>query len=113
MHLGFWTSAVLFALVFAVPAVLWQRGRLNPILAFWAAYVVTRPLGASFADGFSKPTSGGLNLGDGTVSAVALVVFIALVAYLTITKRDVQRPAHAPHPHPHVGLSPEPQAAES
>ncbi len=118
MHLGFWTSAVLFAVVFAVPAVLWQRGRLNPILAFWAAYVVTRPLGASFADGFSKPGSGGLSLGDGTVSVVALVVFIALVAYVTITGRDVQQatPAgepHPHHPHPHLGLAPQAQPAEN
>jgi uncharacterized membrane-anchored protein len=91
MHLGFWTSAVLFAVVFALPAIGWWRMNVNPILAFWAAYVVTRPLGASFADGFSKPTSGGLRWGDGTVSAIALVAFIALVTYVTVTKRDVQR----------------------
>ena len=73
-----------------IPASRWWRFNLNPIVAFWAAYVVTRPLGASFADGFSKPTNGGLGLGDGVVSAIALVVFIALVAYVTVTKRDVQ-----------------------
>ncbi|MGA9856679.1 MAG: hypothetical protein WBQ18_02385 [Solirubrobacteraceae bacterium] len=105
LNLGFWESAVLFAIVFAIPGLLWWRGSLNPVLAFWAAYVVTRPLGASFADGFSKPTSGGLNLGDGPVSAIALVVFIGLVAYVALTKRDVQSPAarhhhgHLPHPH--------------
>src|SRR6185437_2880315 len=90
LHLGFWTSAVLFAIVFALPAIGWWRLNLNPVIAFWAAYVVTRPLGASFADGFSKHAGGGLGLGDGTVSAVALVVFIALVAYVAVTKRDVQ-----------------------
>ncbi len=52
----------------------------------------TRPLGASFADGFSKPAGGGLGLGDGTVSLIALVVFIGVVAWVTVTKRDVQRP---------------------
>jgi uncharacterized membrane-anchored protein len=107
LNLGFWESAVLFALVFAIPAVGWLRFELNPIVAFWAAYVVTRPLGASFADGFSKPTNGGLNWGDGTVSGLALIVFIALVAYMAITKRDVQQPVpaagHHPHlPHPHL-----------
>lgn len=91
LNLGFWTSAVLFAVIFAIPAIGWWRFDLNPIVAFWAAYVVTRPLGASFADGFSKPTNGGLGWGDGTVSAIALVIFIALVAYVTVTKRDVQR----------------------
>ena len=119
LNLGFWTSAVLFAVVFAVPAIAWWRFNLNPILAFWAAYVVTRPLGASFADGFSKPTNGGLGLGDGVVSVVALVIFIGLVAYVTITKRDVQhrragRAGAASHvPHPHLERGPQPQAAES
>ncbi len=90
LNLGFWTSAVLFAVIFALPAIAWWRLNLNPIVAFWAAYVVTRPLGASFADGFSKHTNGGLGLGDGTVSAIALVVFIALVTYVSVTKRDLQ-----------------------
>lgn len=90
LHLGFWASAVLFAVVFAIPAIGWWRFDLNPIVAFWAAYIVTRPLGASFADGFSKHTGGGLGWGDGTVSAIALVVFIALVAYVAVTKRDLQ-----------------------
>src|SRR6202161_111171 len=75
LNLGFGPSALLFAVVFAIPAVGWLRFNLNPILAFWIAYVLTRPLGASFADGFSKPTNGGLSLGDGTVSGVTLIVF--------------------------------------
>jgi uncharacterized membrane-anchored protein len=116
MHLGFWTSAVLFAVVFALPAIGWWRMNVNPILAFWAAYVVTRPLGASFADGFSKPTSGGLHLGDPTVSLVAFAGFAALVTWITVTKRDVQRPGRAAQaggihlhaaPHPHPVLAPE------
>ncbi len=80
-------------------------GKLNPIAAFWTAYVITRPLGASFADWFSKPRSRtGLGLGDGTVSALALIVFVMLVAYVAITKKDIQAP-HAMHPEP---LSTEP-----
>ncbi|MGH2894791.1 MAG: COG4705 family protein [Solirubrobacteraceae bacterium] len=121
LNLGFWASAGLFAVVFALPAIGWWRLNLNPIVAFWAAYVVTRPLGASFADGFSKPTNGGLSWGDGTVSAIALVAFIALVTYVSVTKRDVQRrrstrggrepSLHVPHPHLERG--PQPQTAES
>ena len=53
--------------------------------------MVTRPLGASFADGFSKPTNGGLGWGDGTVSAIALVIFIALVAYIARPQAQLQR----------------------
>jgi uncharacterized membrane-anchored protein len=116
LHLGFFESAVLFALVFALPGLAWWRGRLNPIAAFWAAYIVTRPLGASFADWFSKPHAiSGLGLGDGTVSAIALVVFIALVTWVARTKRDIQ-PAHQHHlhlPHPHLEPSgPQVQPAE-
>jgi uncharacterized membrane-anchored protein len=106
LNLGFFGSVLLFAAIIAIPAVSWWRLSLNPIVAFWFAYIVTRPLGASFADWFSKPPSTtGLGLGDGTVSALALVVFIALVAYVTVRKPDVQgAPAPgellAPHPHP-------------
>lgn len=106
LNLGFFPSVLLFAAVIAVPAIGWWRFDLNPIVAFWLAYIVTRPLGASFADWFSKPTNGGLGLGDGTVSALALIVFIALVAYVTLTKRDVQRAGHT-ETHPHLKLRPQ------
>jgi uncharacterized membrane-anchored protein len=106
LSLGFFGSVLLFTAIIAIPAVGWWRFALNPIVAFWFAYIVTRPLGASFADWFSKPPSiTGLGLGDGTVSGLALIVFVALVAYVTVTKPDVQgAPAPgeliAPHPHP-------------
>jgi uncharacterized membrane-anchored protein len=104
LKLGFFSSAVLFAVVIAIPALAWWRGTLNPITAFWAAYVVTRPLGASFADWFAKPHSvTGLALGDGQVSAVALIVFVTLVAYVAVTKRDIQTRAT-----PHAELVAEP-----
>ena len=102
LHLGFFDSVLLFAAIIAIPALGWWRFRLNPIVAFWFAYIVTRPLGASFADWFSKsPSITGLGLGDGTVSGLALIVFIALVAYLAIAKPDVQgAPAHVEHATP-------------
>lgn len=115
LNLGYLGSAALFAGVILVPALLWWRGVLNPVAAFWAAYVVTRPLGASFADWFGKPAGQtGLGLGDGVVSALGLLAFAAFVAHLARTRRDVQRPAeHAHHglhlPHPHM---PTPQPAE-
>jgi uncharacterized membrane-anchored protein len=95
LNLGFFDSVLLFAAIMAIPAIGWWRFNMNPILAFWFAYVVTRPLGASFADWFSKPPSStGLGLGDGTVSGLALIVFISLVAYVAITKRDIQGESH-------------------
>jgi uncharacterized membrane-anchored protein len=118
-NLGFLSSVVLFAVVIAVPALAWWRSALNPILAFWSAYVVTRPLGASFADWFSKPhAQTGLDAGDATVSLIALAVFVVLVAYVAITKNDIQDTAAA-HPHrehhhlaaPHIES--QPQVAET
>jgi uncharacterized membrane-anchored protein len=90
LNLGFWPSALIFAVIISIPAVGWWRLGWNPIFSFWFAYVVTRPLGASFADGFSKNYGGGLAVGDPLVSFVALTLFIALVAWITATRRDVQ-----------------------
>jgi uncharacterized membrane-anchored protein len=111
LNLGFFPSVVLFAFVISIPAIGWWRFRLNPILAFWLAYIVTRPLGASFADWFSKPNNGGLGLGDGPVSGIALIFFIGLVGYVAVTKCDVQDARHSEHPHlylePHSELATE------
>jgi uncharacterized membrane-anchored protein len=112
LNLGFLASIVLFAALMAVPAIGYWRFHLNPILAFWAAYILTRPLGASFADWFSKPTNGGLNLGDGLVAAVELVIFVGLVAYVARTKLDVQPArvhAHQRQAHPVATLVTEPE----
>jgi uncharacterized membrane-anchored protein len=88
LHLGYLGSALLFAVAIAVPAVAWRFG-LNPVAAFWIAYVITRPLGASIADWFGKRTAlGGLGWGDGTVSAVAAVVIAALVAWLAMSRHS-------------------------
>jgi uncharacterized membrane-anchored protein len=109
LGLGFFASAMLFIGIIAIPAIGWWRFNMNPIVAFWFAYIVTRPIGASFADWLSKPPSiSGLGLGDGTVSALALVVFIALVSYVTITRCDVQgERAPAQHPDPRLLLDAE------
>ncbi len=109
LNLGFFPSVLLFAAVIAIPAVGYWRLNLNPILAFWFAYILTRPLGASVADWFSKKTQGGLGLGDGTVSGVALLAFVALVAYVALTKRDVQDAGH-PRSHPHPDSHAHPHA---
>jgi len=112
LKLGFFGSVILFAGIIAIPAVGWWRFKMNPIVAFWFAYIVTRPLGASFADWFSKPHSiTGLGLGDGTVSGLALIFFLALVVYVAVTKVDVQAARRSEHPHsylqPHAELVPE------
>ena len=90
--LGYLASGLLFAGVIAIPAIGYWRLGWNPILCFWVAYVATRPLGASFADWMGKPQSaGGLGWGDGTVALVLTMAIVGLVAYLSVTRRDVQR----------------------
>jgi uncharacterized membrane-anchored protein len=94
LDLGFLDAGIAFAVLIAVPLVAWWRFRMNAVLAFWFAYVVTRPLGASFADYLGKPKSiGGLGFGDGTVAAVASVLIVVLVGYAVVTRNDVQRPS--------------------
>ena len=89
--LGYFASGLLFAAVIAVPAIGYWRFGWNAILAFWFAYVATRPLGASFADWMGKPRSvGGLGWGDGTVALALTFIIFCLVAFLAITRRDVQ-----------------------
>jgi uncharacterized membrane-anchored protein len=93
LQLGYLASGILFFLVILIPAVAWSRFGLNSVVAFWFAYVVTRPLGASFADYFSKPHSlSGVNYGDATVAVITTIIVAVLVAYLSVTRRDIQRP---------------------
>jgi uncharacterized membrane-anchored protein len=91
LHLGYLGSAVLFAALMLVPAAgYWVLG-MNPILTFWVAYVLTRPLGASVADYFGKPVShGGRGWGDGPVTLLLGLAIAVLVVYLAVTKADVQ-----------------------
>jgi uncharacterized membrane-anchored protein len=91
MHLGFFASGVIFGIAILVPLVAWRLG-LNAVAAFWIAYVLTRPLGASVADWLGKEhkIGGGLGYGDGTVAGIALVIIAILVAYVAITRRDIQ-----------------------
>jgi uncharacterized membrane-anchored protein len=96
LNLGYLASGILFAVVILIPGVArWQFG-LNGVAAFWMSYVVTRPLGASFADYISKPHSlSGINFGDGPTAIVFAVAVFVLVCYLAIVRPDVQAPAEA------------------
>jgi uncharacterized membrane-anchored protein len=101
LHLGFLTSGILFTGLILVPALAWWRFGLNPIAAFWWAYVLTRPLGASFADWLSKSHHlSGLDLGDGQVAAVSAVIIALLVAYVAIARNDIQPVAPVTPPQP-------------
>jgi uncharacterized membrane-anchored protein len=80
LGLGLVASAALFAVAIVVPWVLWRFAGLNSVAAFWGAYVLTRPLGASLADWAGKRD--GLGLGEGTVTVLVLLAVVALVGRL-------------------------------
>jgi uncharacterized membrane-anchored protein len=89
LNLGFLSAGIVFAILFAIPGLARYWFRINAILAFWAAYVMTRPLGASFADWMGKSREhGGIGWGDGPVAFVLAALIIAGVAYLTVTRSD-------------------------
>jgi uncharacterized membrane-anchored protein len=86
LHLGFFTSGLMFVAVIAIPALAYRFVGLNGVAAFWAAYIVTRPLGASFADWMGTPHDvGGLNLGRGNVSLALAALIIGMVAWISHT----------------------------
>ncbi|THG32841.1 COG4705 family protein [Naasia lichenicola] len=81
LNLGYLGSAALFAVIIALPGLAYRFRLLGPIAAFWASYIVTRPLGASVADWLGVSHSrGGLGVGSGTVAIIAAGVTAALVA---------------------------------
>ncbi|HEY0754230.1 MAG TPA: hypothetical protein VGD98_09730 [Ktedonobacteraceae bacterium] len=91
---GYFASAILFSILFIAPALAYKLFGLNEIAAFWFAYIMTRPLGASFADWFAKPSLGGLGLGDTWVSLVLTILIIGFVGYLTVTRKDIKGEQH-------------------
>jgi uncharacterized membrane-anchored protein len=93
LGLGYLTSAIMFLVIIGIPALFWSRFGLNAVAAFWFAYVVTRPLGASFADYFGRARSlSGAGFGSGRVAVIVVIAVALGVGYLAVTRRDVQRP---------------------
>jgi len=87
--LGYFPSALLFAALIAVPAIGYFRFGLHPVVAFWAAYVLTRPVGASVADWLGRSrANGGIGVGSGLVTLLLGLVLVASVAYLHRTGAD-------------------------
>jgi len=87
---GYFLSALIFAALIAAVAIAHKGFGLNAIFAFWAAYILTRPLGASIGDALAQPVpDGGLGLGTTVTSLIFLATIAVVVLYLTITRRDV------------------------
>jgi uncharacterized membrane-anchored protein len=89
LGLGYLVTGAIVASLIAVLAVGWRIG-LHGVLAFWAIYILTRPLGASIGDYLSQPTGqGGLGLGATVTSAIFVVGILGIVGYLSATRADV------------------------
>lgn len=96
LDLGYGQAAILFFAMIGAVALLYYVLKLDGILCFWIAYILTRPLGASMGDLLAKPSiAGGLGWGTVVTSIVFLGVILALVLYLTLTRADEIKPAPA------------------
>jgi uncharacterized membrane-anchored protein len=92
LELGYLTALAIFAGAIVLVMILHFGLKLNAILSFWLAYILTRPLGASIGDYLASPTEeGGLGLGTNLTSIIFLTTILALVIFLAISKRDVIR----------------------
>lgn len=88
-HLGYLDSGILFTLLFLLPAIAYKFFNMNEVAAFWFAYIVTRPLGASYADWIGRAKElGGLGFGTGEISLMLAIFIIILVGYLSLTHND-------------------------
>jgi uncharacterized membrane-anchored protein len=84
---GTLVSGLIFTAIFIIPAVGYRWLKFNDVFAFWFAYILTRPLGASYADWLSNPSDrGGLGLGSNWISLVLSVIIVALVGVMTVRK---------------------------
>ena len=89
LGLGYLLTGIIVAVLVAIFAGAWRLG-LNSVLAFWLIYIMTRPLGASLGDFLSQSQNhGGLGWGATVTSIVFLTAILGVVAYLSVTKRDV------------------------
>lgn len=85
LNLGYFPSLLIFAVMIAAVTGVYYGMKASPVLCFWLAYILTRPLGASCGDLLSQPTaSGGLGIGTTLTSFAFLAVIIGLVWYMTI-----------------------------
>jgi uncharacterized membrane-anchored protein len=101
LNIGFFPSALLFGALIMVPLAGYATRRMNTVFAFWFAYTLTRPLGASFADWFDQPRSmHGLNLGQGPVAISLAIVLVALITYMAANQVGVRRARPVPHLEP-------------
>jgi uncharacterized membrane-anchored protein len=90
LHFGYLPSLILFGSIFILSGVFNYFKVINGVLAFWIAFIVTRPIGASLGDLFiQSPKDGGLGISIGIINIVFFIVIIVSVVYLTLKPADV------------------------
>lgn len=90
LSFGYSNSLMLFGGIFIVAGGLFYAKIIDGVTAFWIAFIVTRPIGASLGDLFiQKPADGGMGISAGTINIAFFAIIIAVVTYLTISKMDV------------------------
>ncbi|MBC7653807.1 MAG: hypothetical protein H7098_04945, partial [Oligoflexus sp.] len=89
MHFGYLNSLILFGSIFILAGILNYFKIINGVLAFWIAFIVTRPIGASLGDLLIQQSKdGGLDISITIINIVFLVVIIGLVIYLTFKEKE-------------------------
>jgi uncharacterized membrane-anchored protein len=96
--LGYGGGALLFGAALAVVALLYLRTHISRVVLFWAAFILTRPLGATLGDFFDKPPAqGGLGLSRPLASAVLALFVLACVLILPQRPAEAAAPGRGPH----------------
>jgi len=98
LNLGYLSSGILFAVLFALPLLAHKVFKVNEVATFWLAYIFTRPLGASFADWFGRTQDmGGIGFGTGRTSIVLTLLIILFVVYISIKNHSNQQTQKTSH----------------
>lgn len=92
LHVGYLNSLIIFISIFILAGCLYYAKILDGVTAFWIAFIVTRPVGASLGDLMIQlPKDGGIGIGISTVNILFFTIILTLVTYLTKTKLDVEK----------------------
>jgi uncharacterized membrane-anchored protein len=89
LGLGYLNTGITVIIIIACVFLAWKFFKLDGVLSFWVAYILTRPLGASLGDYLSQPkVNGGLGLGTTVTSVIFLLAILAIIIFLAVTKID-------------------------
>ncbi|MFP5042142.1 hypothetical protein [Parasediminibacterium sp. JCM 36343] len=98
LKVGYLNSLIIFGSVFILAGVLYYFKIINDVVAFWIAFIVTRPIGASLGDFFIQDLKdGGLGISVAIINIIFFIVIIATVTYLTTKSSKPPKGQASPH----------------